>query len=157
LRVAAEVNGVHYSNFRVSEKWDYVHNFVLTDYTNVSGSAGKLYALVENCEQIGFVKANLPKELRLNVSRDGMAMVMHREATKSNAILAIAQEFHISKNDIVAFGDDINDQEMFLTCGLSVAMNNAIDEIKEMADDICDSNDSDGVAKYLEKRICLTV
>ena len=53
----------------------------------------------------------------------------------------------------MAFGDDINDKEMFSNCGLSVAMDNAIDEIKKIADHICDSNDNDGVAKYLENSI----
>ena len=99
------------------------------------------------------IKSNLPKELYLNVSRDGLAMIMHKEATKSNGILAIADEFNISKNEIIAFGDDVNDKEMFLNCGLSVAMDNAIDEIKRMADYICESNDNDGVAKYLENSI----
>lgn len=43
---------------------------------------------------------------------------------------SITDEFNISKSEIVAFGDDINDKEMFSNCGLSVAMDNAIDEIK---------------------------
>jgi hydroxymethylpyrimidine pyrophosphatase-like HAD family hydrolase len=42
-----------------------------------------------------------------------------------------SDEFNISKSEIVAFGDDINDKEMFSNCGLSVAMDNAIDEIKK--------------------------
>jgi Cof subfamily protein (haloacid dehalogenase superfamily) len=153
LKVDAEINGIHYSDFNVKDKWNYINNFVITDYMNVSCGADKLYAIIENSDQIYTIESNLPKELYLNVSRDGLAMMMHREATKSNGILAIADEFNISKSEIVAFGDDINDKEMFSNCGLSVAMDNAIDEIKKIADHICDSNDNDGVAKYLENSI----
>lgn len=39
-------------------------------------------------------------------------------------------------------------------CGTGVAMGNAIQEIKDVADDITFSNEEDGVAAYLEKR-CL--
>lgn len=99
------------------------------------------------------IKSNLPKELYLNVSRDGLAMMMHKGATKINGILAIAKEFNILKNEIIAFGDDVNDKEMLQNCGLGIAMDNAIDEIKGIADCICESNDNDGVAKYLEDRV----
>lgn len=153
LKVAAEINGIHYSNYNVKEKWNYIDNFVITDYMNVSGGADKLYAIIESTDQINVITSNLPKELYLNVSRDGLAMMMHKEATKSNGILAIADDFNISKNEIIAFGDDVNDEEMFLNCGLSIAMDNAIDEIKRIADYICESNDNDGVAKYLEHNI----
>ena len=40
---------------------------------------------------------------------------------------------------------------MFEQVGRKVAMNNAIDLVKEKADEITLSNDEDGVAIYLEK------
>lgn len=89
----------------------------------------------------------------MNVSRDNLAMIMHREATKCNGVLEVAKQFNISKREIVAFGDDINDKEMLLSFGLGVAMGNSIDEIKMIADYICDTNDNDGVAKWLEKKM----
>jgi 5-amino-6-(5-phospho-D-ribitylamino)uracil phosphatase len=153
LKVAAEINGTHYANFNVKNKWNYIDNFVITDYIDVSGGADKLYALIENPKQVDIITSTLPKELYLNVSRDGLAMIMHKGATKSNGILKIADEFNISKDGIIAFGDDVNDKEMFLNCGISIAMNNAIDEIKAIADYICDSNNNDGVAKWLDKSI----
>jgi hypothetical protein len=151
LKVAAEIEGVHYANFNVKEVWSYIDKFVVTNYSNVSGNADKLYALVENPSQIDLINSILPKDLYLNLSRDNLAMIMHKEATKSNGVLHIASEFNIQKNEIVAFGDDINDKELLLSVGLSVAMDNSIDEIKMIADYICDSNNDDGVAKWLEK------
>lgn len=42
---------------------------------------------------------------------------------------------------------------MLKLAGTAVAVSNAIDEVKTVADFITDSNDSDGVARYLEKTI----
>lgn len=153
LKVAAQIEGIHYSNFNVKERWSYIDNFIRTDYANLQGNADKLYAIIEEKEQIDIITSKLPKELYLNVSRDNLAMMMHREARKSIGILEIASEFNISKNEILVFGDDTNDRDMFLNCGLSVAMGNAIDEIKTLADNICDTNDNDGVAKWLYENI----
>lgn len=153
LKVAAEIEGVHYANFNVKEQWSYIDNFVITDYVNVQGSADKLYVIIEDLNQIDMITSLLPKELYLNVSRDNLAMIMHREATKCNGVLEVAKQFNISKREIVAFGDDINDKEMLLSFGLGVAMGNSIDEIKMIADYICDTNDNDGVAKWLNKNI----
>lgn len=153
LEVAAEINGIHYSNFNVKEKWPYIDNFIITDFMNMSGGADKLYAIIESIDQIDIIKSNIPKDLYLNVSMDGLAMIMHKEATKIKGILAIADEFNISKKEIIAFGDDVNDKEMLLNCGLNIAMDNAIDEIKGISDHVCESNDNDGVAKYLEANI----
>lgn len=153
LKVAAEVNGVHYANFNVKEKWEYIDNFIITDYRDVEDGADKLYAIIENPPQVDFINSILPNELYLNLSRDNLAMIMHKEAKKVNGILEIAKEFSISKDNIIAFGDDINDKEMLLNCGFSVAMGNAIEDIKAIADCICDINDNDGVAKWLEGNI----
>ena len=43
--------------------------------------------------------------------------VMDKEATKTNGILEIANVFDISKDEIIAFGVDINDKEMLLILG----------------------------------------
>jgi hydroxymethylpyrimidine pyrophosphatase-like HAD family hydrolase len=80
-------------------------------------------------------------------------MIMHKEARKSIGISKVASEFNICKNEILVFGDDTNDKDMFLNSGLSVAMSNAIDDIKALADHICDTNDNDGVAKWLDENI----
>jgi hydroxymethylpyrimidine pyrophosphatase-like HAD family hydrolase len=38
-------------------------------------------------------------------------------------------------------------------CGLGIAVSNGIDEVKAVADDIAESNDADGVAKFIEHNI----
>ncbi|MCM1282480.1 MAG: HAD family hydrolase [Roseburia sp.] len=71
--------------------------------------------------------------------------------TKEKAILALCESCHIDLSRIIAFGDDYPDIGMLKICGTGVAMGNAVQEVKEIADDITLSNEEDGVAAYLEK------
>ncbi len=48
-------------------------------------------------------------------------------------------------------GDGENDISMFEVAGQAVAMDNAFDTVKAEADEICLSNDKEGVADYLER------
>ena len=57
----------------------------------------------------------------------------------------------IENVEIIAIGDDNNDLSMFEQVGYKVAVDNAIDIVKEKADEITLSNDEDGVAVFLEK------
>ena len=77
----------------------------------------------------------------------------NRNAVKWNAVVIAAEHYGIDTNLIVVFGDDINDTEMILNCGVGVAVSNAVDEVKAAADYICGSNDEDGVAEWIEKNI----
>ena len=53
----------------------------------------------------------------------------------------------------MAFGDDYNDFEIIKECGVGVAMGNAEEAIKEVAEYITATNEEDGVAKFLEEKI----
>lgn len=76
-----------------------------------------------------------------------------KEATKENAIRALSSYLNIPLSDMVAFGDDFNDIGMLKMCGRGVAMQNAIDEVKQCADDITLSNNADGVADWINRHI----
>lgn len=75
----------------------------------------------------------------------------HKESGKYQAVCALGKLLNIDLKDMVAFGDDENDYEILKYCGKGVAVSNAIPMIKEIADEITDSNDNDGVVKYLER------
>ena len=72
-------------------------------------------------------------------------------SNKGNAVKKLLEILNIKKEETIAIGDDNNDLSMFEQVGRKVAMNNAIDLVKEKADEITLSNDEDGVAIYLEK------
>lgn len=74
-------------------------------------------------------------------------------ATKGHALLAFAAEMGIEPEQIMACGDSMNDQTMMAAAGLAVAMGNADEDIKVLADYITLSNDEDGVACAIEQFI----
>ncbi|MCD7809067.1 MAG: Cof-type HAD-IIB family hydrolase [Erysipelotrichaceae bacterium] len=70
---------------------------------------------------------------------------------KGSALKRYAEVKSISLENIIAFGNGENDIEMLEVAGKGVAMANSFDSVKEIADDICLDNESDGIAFYLEK------
>lgn len=64
-----------------------------------------------------------------------------------NALLPLGYK----KEEMIAFGDAQNDASMLKFVGCGVAMANATDELKAIADEITLSNDEDGIAYSLEK------
>ena len=58
---------------------------------------------------------------------------------------------NIKAQDVIAFGDNFNDLDMLQYAGLSVAMGNAPDEIKQAAKEVTASNNEDGIALVLNR------
>ena len=77
-----------------------------------------------------------------------------KECSKYNSIKLLSQYLNISNDDVIAFGDGLNDIEMIKNSGYGVALNNALDEVKKESDDITEyDNDNDGVVNYLMNKI----
>jgi Cof subfamily protein (haloacid dehalogenase superfamily) len=101
---------------------------------------------------------NIEKELlqqhhgALNIykSQPRYLEVMNLKASKTNAIRFLLKQYNISVDEIIAIGDNYNDREMISFAGKGVAMGNAPDDIKAVADFVTDTNNHDGVAKALK-------
>lgn len=76
-----------------------------------------------------------------------------KDVTKEKAIMEICSACGIKAKEIIAFGDDYADIGMLKLCGKGIAMGNAINEVKEIADLVIGSNDEDGIAEYLRQSI----
>lgn len=74
-----------------------------------------------------------------------------KDTSKGNAIKNLCKYLKIDLKDSVAIGDSYNDLTMFEVVGHSVAMGNASEDIKKTVDEVTDTNNEDGVAKFLEK------
>ncbi|MCM3004830.1 Cof-type HAD-IIB family hydrolase [Priestia koreensis] len=77
--------------------------------------------------------------------------VVKKGLSKAVGIERVAQHYNIPTERIIAFGDEDNDFEMIRYAGHGIAMGNAINELKEMANHVTLSNEEDGVAVYLQK------
>lgn len=106
-----------------------------------------------------FIMANQDsfKELKMFVMWDSFGTkkwieVIRKEAGKFNALVNLAKTLNVKTEDIISFGDSINDIEMMKYSGIGVAMKNAIPQIKESANFITEyTNDELGVEMWLRK------
>ena len=74
-----------------------------------------------------------------------------KTASKSNTLRRLLQSQNIPLNDAVALGDDLPDYDMLSACGISIAMANAVPEIKAICKYTTASNNDAGVAVVLER------
>lgn len=74
----------------------------------------------------------------------------HQQANKGNMVEKLVQRLNFSLNKTMVFGDYLNDLDMFQVAGYSVAMENALPEVKESADQIIGSNSQGAVLDFLE-------
>jgi Cof subfamily protein (haloacid dehalogenase superfamily) len=81
--------------------------------------------------------------------------VMNKEASKINAVKLLIDRYNIKQDETIAIGDNFNDKEMIAFAGTGIAMGNAPDEVKAVANYITDTNNKDGVYKALGKFIDL--
>ncbi|MGJ7913232.1 Cof-type HAD-IIB family hydrolase [Neobacillus sp. LXY-1] len=79
--------------------------------------------------------------------------VTHINGNKGNGLKIMARHFGIPLANTIAIGDERNDIPMFHAAGLSIAMGNAEDEVKEHSDIVTLTNDEHGVAYAFEKYI----
>lgn len=75
----------------------------------------------------------------------------HHQVSKGNAIKALVESLGYSVDQVVACGDGNNDASMIQAAGLGVAMANATDYLKSLAQEITLSNDEDGLIPIMDK------
>lgn len=86
--------------------------------------------------------------VKIAVSWDRAVDVIPASSGKGTAIMKVLARFGLDASQAMAFGDSQNDLEMLRAVGMGVAMGNAADEVKAVADDVCGSVGEDGIFHY---------
>ncbi len=107
------------------------------------------------------VQATLGSQAHVNVlankSYQGSILeVLHPSVSKWHALHQFASQQGIAASQIIAVGDDANDLEMIRHAGLGIAMGNAIDAVKAVADYTTSSNADEGLAHALQQIVLKT-
>jgi Cof subfamily protein (haloacid dehalogenase superfamily) len=119
--------------------------------------SGNIFHIVCMDDHVSYdpVKSTLGTDDRFNCfcqeevdSGDFWFNILPAKATKANAALQLKTMFGIDK--IVVFGDQKNDFSLFSIADECYAMANALPELKEVATAVIDSNNDDGLAKWIE-------
>ena len=61
--------------------------------------------------------------------------------------------YFMSLDEMIFFGDGLNDLEVIDEVGLGVAMGNALDEIKDKSKEVTETNNNDGIVKFLDRKL----
>ena len=86
-------------------------------------------------------------------SQKYLVEVLTKGVNKAFGLEKLAQKLNIEPSEIAAVGDAANDIEMLEYAGLAIAMGNASEEVKAIADIVTDTNENNGVIKAIDKLI----
>ncbi|MDU2165021.1 MAG: Cof-type HAD-IIB family hydrolase [Veillonella sp.] len=73
--------------------------------------------------------------------------------SKGRALAQLALDNNLSLDNIVSFGNAENDISMLSETGYSVAVSNATEHVKSVANEVCGHHNEDGVAHWIEKNL----
>lgn len=111
--------------------------------------------MIDEPPQLSRAIERLPADLheRYTVVRSAPYFLefMHKNSNKGTGVAALAEHLGLDASQVIAVGDAGNDHHMIEYAGLGVAMGNATDEIKALAQHTTARNDEDGVALLIER------
>ncbi len=152
LRIGIVMNDVRYTNFDVRMLWN-EQDFIITDFSNVpSGIADKIIIVPRESEKEK-LQSILPDDFSLHISEDVLWMLTNPLANKGHALNVICDRLGVKASRTVVFGDDIIDIDMFRAGGYGVAVANSNQRLLAIADEVCASNNDDGVASWLKNEL----
>ena len=112
-----------------------------------------LFRTTEECKKAWKeVEKEIP-DIEITGALSNNIEVNAKGVNKGRGLLMLGEILGIRREEIMACGDGANDIAMLREAGLGVAMENALDTVKEAADVITLSNDCDGVAAAIEKYV----
>lgn len=155
LKIGIVMDDVRYTNFDVSNYWQ-TQTWQYTDFSEgdlpTNTVADKIIAFPTETER-DRLRALIPDDFTLSISEGTLWMLMNPNANKRDALGAVCARLGITPVQTVTFGDDLVDIDMMRFSGLSVAVANANPQVLAIADEICPSNDEDGVAQWIEEHL----
>ena len=108
-------------------------------------------------EQLNEFEMVIPGEWRDDFyvvrSQKYLIEVLTKGVNKAFGLEKLAQKLNIQSSEIAAIGDAANDIEMLEYAGLAIAMGNASEEVKAIADIVTDTNENNGVIIAIDKLI----
>ncbi|RSX56245.1 HAD family hydrolase [Bifidobacterium samirii] len=152
LQLGIVMDDVRYTNFDVSVYWK-TQTWRYTDFTDVPDGIADKLIVFPRPEQTDRLAALVPDDFDVHVSEGVMWMLMSPESNKEHALSIVCERLGVRPEQTVAFGDDVIDVAMLRAAGIGVAVANANPDALAAADEVCPSNDEDGVAQWIESRL----
>lgn len=150
---------------------DYYHIYSKNNYDNstykrtiydiesyIKNSNGIIHMAViikKNFDEIYNILRNCSFDLKISVMRDSYSTkrwleISSVDISKYNGVKIISMLEKIDNDDIIAFGDSLNDIDMLDKSGTSIAVSNAIEEVKNVSNYVTKSYNEEGVIEFLK-------
>ena len=152
---ANEGSQAYLKSLEGDDRLQYVDEYQFTDGEQIAG-----LLLIDTPAQLSPINRKLrkryPDNLNLYFAKDivrpkfNWLQMFHHNADKGKMLRILSQHLEIPLSQIVVFGDYLNDLEMFDIAGKSIAMGNALPEVKIVAHEVIDTNAKGSVLDYLE-------
>ncbi len=152
MEVGIVMDDVRYTNFDVGKYWK-TQTWRYTDFDDVPDGVADKLILFPNEEQWNQVGKLVPDDFEVHISEGSLWMLMNPKANKEHALALLANHFSTPLSQVVSFGDDLVDIAMLRESGRGVAVANANPDVLGIADDVCPSNNDDGVAQWIERHL----
>jgi len=122
-------------------------------YSDLDEKVFKILVTNDNFELLEQVKEEINKIPGIEAikSSSNLLDIMTAGVTKGNALKDLAETLKIKREEIIAIGDNHNDISMLEYAGYAIAVGNAEQAVKDIADLVTATNDEDGVAKALRQ------
>lgn len=125
----------------------YKYNKPANIYTeSINASVGEIFL-----KEVSKISSVYPHKAVSYIKDEIYALINNSSASKQEGVLEISRMLKIKPEEIIGIGDSHNDFPLLMACGLKVAMGNAPDDLKAIADYIAPSVEKDGVADVIEK------
>lgn len=99
------------------------------------------------------IKKFIGVDINMFYSKTNFLEFTSKNASKGYALKFLAEKWGIERSEIIAIGDNYNDETMIRYAGLGIAVGNAVDDMKKIAGYVAPPNEEDGVAHVLEKYV----
>ncbi|WP_027090590.1 HAD family hydrolase [Thomasclavelia saccharogumia] len=135
----------------------FLHNYVFVDDYKMIDDQIMKFSIADFNEEskkyVDIIKQQLPDHLQAVTTGTIWFDIFNKNVNKGTGLKFIQDYFHISKEECMAFGDQMNDYELLLNCEESYAMSNGVEKLKTIAKHIAKSNEEDGVIQVLKKLV----
>ncbi|MDQ3099603.1 MAG: HAD-IIB family hydrolase [bacterium] len=144
IRYWIQDNGTDYD---INEAYKPHKPFVLVVYQAEIATINSILETLPNLHDIATYRVSLYDPTKQDINFTDI------RATKQHAVLTLSQIINVNPSRIIGVGDSHNDLPLLSACGLKVAMGNAVEDLKQIADYVCPDIDHDGVADVINKYI----
>ena len=146
----SDINEDYYF-IETTKDWDYI----FSNCKEISHISVSMKTNEQVMELYSKLQEDIP-ELDINIMQDSFSdrkwiETIKKGCTKYNAISELANYLNINNNEIIAFGDGLNDIDMLKKCGTGVALSNALPVVKENANFVTTyDHNNNGVIEFLK-------